>query len=257
VPVAIKMLSQASLSNPQHVQRFFRELRTAAQIRSPNVVDVIAVGEQPVPYLVMERLDGKSLAEILRGRRALAAERVVELVRQVAVGLAAAHAAGVIHRDIKPQNLIAHRNATWKIVDFGVARLVEHGDTLTSGQVVGTPSYMAPEQARGAVIDARTDVYALAAVAYRALTGQPPFQSGEVAETLYRVVHSAPRRPSEIANVTGDVDAVLAIGLAKKPEARFASAVDLAAAIAAALAGTLPDDLRVRGRILVASGAYQ
>src|SRR5262249_2247064 len=150
--VVVKLLSSTSLVNPQHVQRFMRELGLARNISSPNVVRVIEVGERPVPYLVMERLEGKSLSEILRGKRALSIDRGVDLVHQIGEGIAAAARAGVVHRDIKPQNLFLD-HTTWKILDFGVARLAEHGETLTSGQIVGTPSYMAPEQARGASVD--------------------------------------------------------------------------------------------------------
>ena len=253
--VAIKLLSQASLSNAQHVQRFLRELRTAAGVRSPNVVEVIAIGDHPVPYLVMERLEGHTLSEILRGKRALSLEKVVDLVRQVGIGITAAAATGVIHRDLKPQNVFLSRG-TWKILDFGVSRLHDHGDTLTQGQVVGTPSYMAPEQARGAEVDHRTDLYALAAVAYRALTGYPPFAAGDIAETLYRVVHTAPQRPSDLAKLPGDVDAVLAIGLAKAPSARFATAAELGDALAAATRSALPDDLRAHGEGLGSRGGW-
>lgn len=247
--VAIKLLSQTSLANPDHVQRFFRELKTASGIRSPNVVHVIEIGEQPVPFLVMERLEGESLSEMLRGRRILELDKVVELVAHVAEGLAAAEAAGVIHRDIKPQNLFRHRG-TWKLLDFGVARLAEHGDTLTAGQVVGTPSYMSPEQARGAPVDHRTDIYALAAVAYRAVCGQPPFQAREIAETLYRVVHTSPPQPSKLVRLHDDLELVLALGLAKHPDHRFNSAVEFAAAFAAARHGSLSDVLRARARSL-------
>jgi hypothetical protein len=253
--VAIKLLSQASLSNPQHVQRFLRELRAAMQIRSPHVVEVIACGEQPVPYLVMERLDGHTLAEILRGKRALAPAKVIEMVRQVGTGLAAAAQAGVVHRDVKPQNLFFHKGA-WKILDFGVARLEDTGDTLTSGNVVGTPSYMAPEQARGAAVDHRTDLYALAACAYRALTGHPPHAAGEIAETLYRVVHTAPRRPSELVSLSDDVDRVLAIGLAKRADDRFSSAEELADALTGAVAGMLSETVHAWGEALVRKGAW-
>jgi serine/threonine-protein kinase len=147
-PVAIKLLSQASLGNPNHVMRFFRELRTAAAIESPNVVKVLEVGDRPVPYLVMERLDGRTLSEILRSRRAMPVADVVDLVYQVGAGIGAAAAVGVVHRDLKPQNVFRHGEA-WKVLDFGVARAADQGDTLTAGQIVGTPAYMAPEQASG------------------------------------------------------------------------------------------------------------
>jgi len=232
-----------------------RELATAAQIHSPYVVNVIEVGERPVPYLVMERLEGKNLSEILRGRRTLGLPRVVELVAHVGEGIAAAAAAGVVHRDIKPHNLFQHRD-TWKILDFGVARFAEHGDTLTAGQIVGTPAYMSPEQARGGTVDHRTDLYALAAVAYRALTGQPPFAARDIADTLYRVVHTAPRQPSLLVALPRDVELVLAIGLAKKPDARFATAAELVAAFTAAATSTLPEPLRAHGAALEADGAW-
>jgi serine/threonine-protein kinase len=115
---------------------------------------------------------------------------------------------------------------------------------------------MAPEQARGGTVDYRTDLYALAAVAYRALTGQPPFGSGEVAETLYRVVHTAPTRPSKLAKLPDDLDLVLAIALAKLPGLRFGSAGELSTALAQAFDGTLSNAVRERGRVLVRGGAW-
>ena len=254
--VAIKLLSQASLGNPQHVMRFLRELRTCAGIESPHVVKVIEVGEHPLPYLVMERLEGMTLAEILKGKRFMSAGEVGDLILQIGAGITAAAHAGIVHRDLKPQNLFLHRGQ-WKILDFGVARAIDQGDTLTSGHVVGTPSYMAPEQAAGGHVDHCTDLYALAAIAYRSLTGQPPYAGGEIAETLYRVVHTRPKRPTEIApHLRVDVDLVLAIGLARRPGDRFGAAIDFAGALVDALEGRLSPDLRAKGEHLVKSGAW-
>ncbi len=254
--VAIKLLSQASLGNAGHVLRFFRELRTAAAIVAPNVVRVLEVGEDPVPYLVMERLEGKPLSEILRSERALATAAIVELIRQVGAGITAAGAAGVVHRDLKPQNVFRD-GAVWKILDFGIARAAGEGDTLTGGQVIGTPSYMAPEQASGGRVDHASDLYALAAVAYRVVTGHPPFTGGELAEVLYRVVHTAPRRPTDLAPaLPHEVDLVLAIGLAKRPADRFATAAELADALEGALTGALPMAVRHRGFALVRAGSW-
>jgi eukaryotic-like serine/threonine-protein kinase len=254
-PVAMKLLSQASLGNVNHVRRFLRELRTASAIESPNVVRVLAVGETPVPYLVMERLDGKDLGDTLRGRRHLTPAQVVDLVRQVGAGITAAGAAGVVHRDLKPQNLVLH-HGTWKILDFGVSRAGDHGGTLTHGHVVGTPAYMSPEQAKGIAVDHRTDLYALAAIAYRALTGHPPYAGREVAQTIYKVVHVAPPRPSSVATLPSELDLVLAIGMAKDPAKRFATAAELAEALAAAVDGVLPEGVRDRGRALDRAGAW-
>ena len=257
--VAIKLLSQTSLGNPNHVMRFLRELHTAAGIDSPHVVKVLEIGEQPVPYLVMERLEGATLSDILR-KRTLSTGDIVEMVRQIGTGVTAASSAGIVHRDLKPQNVfLDHRGGrrVWKILDFGVARAMAGGDTLTAGHVVGTPSYMAPEQATGGAIDHRTDLYALAAIAYRALTGQPPFSAGEVAETLYKVVHTLPRRPSELAELPHDIDLVLAVGLAKATDARFQSASELSDALGAAFAGMLPDAIRRRAEALDRLGAWR
>jgi len=253
--VAVKMLAHASLGNPQHVQRFLRELQTAAQIHSPNVVRVLEVGEHPLPHLVMERLHGKDLAAVLRSTTGMTHERVIDMVRQIGAGISAAGDAGIVHRDLKPQNVFL-AGTTWKILDFGVSRVQESSTTLTTGHVVGTPAYMAPEQAKGEHVDHRTDLYALAAIAYRALTGHTPFASGEIADTLYRVVHTAPLRPSAHTALPIEVDLVLAIGLAKLPDQRFASAGELADALAGALAGQLSDELRIRGRALINAGAY-
>jgi eukaryotic-like serine/threonine-protein kinase len=254
--VAIKLLSQASLGNVNHVLRFLRELRTAAAIEAPNVVRVLEIGEQPVPYLVMERLEGKTLADLLRSKRALSAAEVVELIRQIGAGVTAAGAAGVVHRDLKPQNVFRH-GERWKILDFGVARALDQSDTLTAGQIVGTPAYMAPEQATGGAIDHATDLYALAAIAYRALTGHPLFGAGDIAEVLYRVVHTAPRRPSDlVAGLPHEVDLVLAIGVAKRSADRFGSAAELVEALEAALGGRLALPVRHRGFALVRDGAW-
>ncbi|MFT3697325.1 MAG: serine/threonine-protein kinase [Kofleriaceae bacterium] len=243
---AVKLLSQASLNNPQHILRFLRELRTAAQLKSPHIVKMIDVGEHPVPFLVMERLEGVTLSEKLR-QKSLAPKEIVELIRQVGAGITAAASAGIVHRDLKPQNVFDH-HGTWKILDFGIARAIDAGDTLTAGHVVGTPSYMAPEQAAGHDVDHRADLYALAAIAYRAITGQPPYAAGEIAETIYKVVHTRPRRPSLLSDCGPAIDDVLAIGLAREADDRFQSATELAAALAAAFNGTLVSEIRTRAR---------
>lgn len=254
--VAIKLLSQASLGNVNHVLRFLRELRTAANLVADNVVRVIEVGESPVPYLVMERLHGKTLSEMLRNQRTLAPREVVDMVQQVGAGITAAARAGIVHRDLKPQNVFLHQGTTWKVLDFGVARAIDAGDTLTAGHVVGTPSYMAPEQANSGAVDHASDLYALAAITYRALTGHPPYAAGEIAETLYKVIHTSPRRPSELVEMPSDVDLVLAIGLAKRPVDRFSCAADFADALRMALRGELPEEMQERGAVLVRGGAW-
>ena len=236
--VAVKVLGKASFGNEQHLARFLRELRISARVISPHVVRVIEVGEDPVPYLVMDRLSGQSLSAILSSQRTLPAGETIELAHQVGLGITAARDAGVVHRDLKPQNIFRDQDL-WKVIDFGVARGADQLDTLTKGNIVGTPSYMAPEQASGEPVDHATDLYALAAVIYRAITGCPPYAGSEVPEVLYKVVHTRPRRPSELVQVPREIDVVLAIGMARDAKLRFRSADELVEGLREAFAGRL------------------
>ncbi|MCA9674317.1 MAG: serine/threonine protein kinase, partial [Myxococcales bacterium] len=252
---AVKLLHGGALSDPQQVKRFLRETEAAAKLDSPNVVAVLEVGTTTgeIPFLAMERLRGHDLAYHLRRRRKLALAQVVALVRQVGTGLRAARAAGIVHRDIKPHNLFLAEQggvASWKILDFGVSKVGRSG-TLTRGHVVGTPGYMAPEQARGDEVDWRADLYALAALAYRCTTGHPPFTGKDVPTTLYDVVYKMPTRPSILAEVPDDIDRVLAIGMAKQADDRFGDAEELADALVAAATGALPEGLRLRADALI------
>jgi serine/threonine-protein kinase len=191
----------------------------------------------------MERLEGRTLAELLRREARLDGPTVLALCRQVGAGVDAAGAAGIVHRDLKPQNLFFCQDGTWKILDFGVARLADTTGTLTLNEVVGTPQYMAPEQAQGKRVDGRADVYALAAIAYRCLTGRLPFHAPDTPSLLYAVVHRMPARPGALAELPADVDRWCAIALAKSPDVRFPSGAAQADALAAALEGRLDDAL--------------
>jgi serine/threonine-protein kinase len=199
-----------------------------------------------MPYLVMERLTGQTLGERLRREPRLSPAATLELVRHVARGLDAIAATGIVHRDLKPQNLFCTSDGTWKILDFGVASLSGDTGTLTRGEAVGTPHYMAPEQAQGLRVDSRADTYALAAIAYRCLTGRYPFTATDTPALLYAVVHRTPARPGALAELPADVDRYFALALAKKPDDRFATAHDVADALAAALDGALDPKLRRR-----------
>ncbi len=246
---AVKLLHPGALGDPTHVQRFIREAKTSAKLDSPNVVRVLEVGTTvgEVPFLAMERLRGHDLAHQLRRQRKLALEPVRQLVEQVAAGLEAARAGGIVHRDLKPHNVFHadQGNArVWKVLDFGVSK---HGSTgtLTKGHVIGTPAYMAPEQAKGEDVDHRADVYSLAAIVYRAVTGHPAFSGKDVPTTLYDVVYRVPTQPSILAQLPGDVDRVLAVGLAKDRRDRIATAGEFAAWFTAAIgAGLTPEQRR-------------
>jgi serine/threonine-protein kinase len=259
---AVKLLTPATMADPQHMKRFLREAETAAKLDSEHVVAVLEVGTTAgeIPFLAMERLRGFDLAHHLRRKRRLAPPEVVALVEQIADGLEAARKAGIVHRDVKPHNLFLAEGKdgrrVWKVLDFGVSKLAGRSGTLTKGHVVGTPGYMAPEQARGEDVDWRADLYALAAIAYRCLTGHPPFTGKDVPTTLYDVVYKMPTRPSLLAEVDEDLERVLAIGMAKRAEDRFESGADLAAALVMAARRDLPGELRTRADALIDKHAW-
>jgi serine/threonine-protein kinase len=259
---AVKLLTPATMGDPQHVKRFLREAEAAAKLDSEHVVAVLEVGTTAgeIPFLAMERLRGFDLAHHLRRKRRLGAAEVVALVQQIGAGLEAARQAGIVHRDIKPHNLFLAERAdgrrAWKVLDFGVSKLAGRSGTLTKGHVVGTPGYMAPEQARGEDVDWRADLYAVAAIAYRCLTGHPPFTGKDVPTTLYDVVYKMPTRPSTLAEVGLDLERVLAIGMAKRAEDRFESHAELATALAAAARDTLAPSLRHRADALIEKQAW-
>jgi serine/threonine-protein kinase len=179
-------------------------------------------------------------------------ELMVEMVEHVATALADVRAAGVVHRDLKPANLFLTDSLprTWKVLDFGLSKILwdnDGGSMLTRDQAVGTPAYMSPEQVRGPKVDHQADLYALAAIAYRAITGVPPFSGNQIAHVLYRVVYQQPESPAALARVPVDVELVLAVGMAKRVEDRFERVEELAAAMRAAYRGDLSDEVRARG----------
>ncbi len=247
--VALKFLHPMALEDKTILQRFFREAEAAGAIQSPHVVRVLATGtaDDGAPFIAMERLKGMDLAERLRVKKRLGISEVVEIVRDVAEALSGADSAGIVHRDLKPQNVFRAeegRRRAWKVLDFGVSKVREGAATLTHGAAIGTPSYMAPEQAMGKNVDHRADVFALGVIAYRALTGRPAFTAPDSVTTLYNVVHTQPARPSSLVRMPEDVERVLALVLAKDPERRFRSAAMFAAALADAAAGRFDDRLR-------------
>lgn len=256
-PAAVKLLHPHVFAQPDLVARFVREARIVASLKAPHVVRVLEVSapDARVPYIAMERLVGADLTDHLREHKRMSLRAVLTMIRQVGAGLDAAKAAGVVHRDLKPRNLFLARTGTaqesWKILDFGVARLTGE-ETLTQDQIVGTPNYMAPEQASGGEVTYRTDLFALGVIAYRVLTGRPAFEGETTAEILYKVVHAMPPRPTAVAPVPPDFDLVLAIALAKVPGDRFDSAAHLADALDAAARGTLDAALRTRAQALLA-----
>jgi len=252
--VALKLLHPNMVENQEYVQRFMREAQAAAAVPSEHVAQVYELGFTPFggPFIAMELLEGHDLAWHLRRSPSLPLETVVTMVEHAAEALAAVREAGVVHRDLKPANLflVDSLPQKWKVLDFGLSK-IQGGVALTREVAVGTPQYMAPEQAQGLPVDHRADLYALAAIAYRSLTGQAPFVGEEIGPLLLDVLYTQPQQPGAFAKVPVEVELVLAIALAKKPDDRFGSVEELAAAFRLASTGDLDEATRARGWQLV------
>ena len=238
-PAAVKLLNARSTASAAMVERFHREMAVAMMLESPNIVQVyeLSAPDAPVPYLAMERLYGIDLASRLRAVNRIPSDEIVDMLDQIARGLEVARLYGVVHRDLKPHNLFLHRGTTWKVLDFGISKLLGREGTLTGDTIVGTPQYMAPEQAAGGDVSHLTDVYALGAIAYRCLTGRALFKGSDITELVYQVVHASPVRPSALGRVSPHIEDVLAVALAKEPRRRFPSARAFARAFVAARRG--------------------
>ena len=249
---AVKVLRRELLADSRHVERFLREVRVAGSIDSPHVVKVLGAStpDDPMPFLAMEKLAGQTLSKLLRDGKQLADAPLASLIEQVGSVLEAARGAGIVHRDIKPQNLMLTYDGVWKVLDFGVALLAQTSGTLTRGGAIGTPAYMAPEQARGEVVDHRADIYAFGAVLYRAITGRAPFAAKDTPSLLYAVTHDMPLRPSSLVSVTPALETFLQLALAKDKQVRLQSGAEVVAAFQAACTGALPDELARRAASL-------
>lgn len=237
--VALKLLPSALSRDPEYQKRFRRESYTAARLREPHVIPIHDYGEiDEQLFIDMRLVDGRSLAAMLSDEGALEPERAVALVVQVADALDAAHHDGLVHRDVKPSNILVTPNDFVYVVDFGIAHVAGHTHSaLTmSGATLGTLDYMAPERFESRPVDPRTDVYSLACVLYECLTAQRPFAGNDLPALMYGHLFSDPPRPSAAnPNVPPAFDAVVAKGMAKKMEDRFSSARELATAARAAL----------------------
>lgn len=229
--VAIKVMAPQLAATSPPRKRFLREARSAAQIRHEHVVDIHAVEEQPIPYLVMEYVSGENLQQKLNRIGPLDVPEVLRIGRQIALGLAAAHSRGLIHRDIKPANVLLENGIEQrvKITDFGLARAADDASVTQSGVVAGTPMYMAPEQTHGETIDQRADLFSFGSLLYTMCSGRPPFRASTSLAVLKRVAEDTPRPIREIIpEVPQWLCDLIAKLHAKKPEDRFQSAAEVA-----------------------------
>jgi len=231
-PVALKVLYPELSVDQNFVERFRREAQAAANLSHPNIVPVFDWGEEDGTYfIVMELIEGTSLAGLLASGRRPSPAKAASLVAQVAGALAYAHRAGVVHRDVKPGNILLTNDGLVKVTDFGIAQAMSTKDNLTaSGSVMGTATYFSPEQAEGAVVDGRSDVYSLGVVLYELLCGHPPFRADSpVAVATMHVRDAVPSLRASNPQVPTDLEAITMYALGKRADARYQTADDLRA----------------------------
>ncbi|MEW5812206.1 MAG: serine/threonine-protein kinase [Actinomycetota bacterium] len=234
--VAIKLLRPEMAADPSFQERFRRESRVAARLQEPHVIPVHDFGEiDGVLFIDMRLVEGASLKEVIRTHGALQPRRAVAIIRQVAAALDAAHASGLVHRDIKPENVLLTPDDFAYLVDFGIAHGGGEATVTSTGLVVGSCAYMAPERFSGERGGPPSDVYSLACLLYETLTGRAPFEAGDVRQVMSAHMFSEPPRPSIMRRgISRAFDDVVARGMAKAPGDRYTSAGDLARAAGAA-----------------------
>jgi serine/threonine-protein kinase len=242
-PVALKRLAENLARDEELRRRFLREARLAARLAHPNVVRVFDVGEDDGrPFIAMEYVEGETLAEVVARRAPLPVSEAARLGTQMCAGLAAAHAAGLVHRDVKPHNLLLGTDGVLKLGDFGIAAGQEGTRLTLAGTVLGTAGYLAPEQARGEQVTAAADIYAVGAVLYELLTGEPSRTAGSLAELGSEDGFRPPDLAARVPAAPPELVAAVTACLSARPEDRPSSAAALARLLApvASEAATMP-----------------
>lgn len=240
-PVAVKVLRPDTASEEGFLERFRAEAKHSAALQHPNIATVHDFGEgASSAYLVMELIDGRPLSEIIKERAPLPPEEVTEILYQAALALNAAHEAGVVHRDVKPANIVVDEHGYARLTDFGISRAIAGAQLTQTGEVLGTPHYLAPEQAQGRPAGPASDLYALAVVGYELITGNRPFAGDSMITTaLAHVSQPAPQLPPDVPD---PLRTTVMAGLAKDPAHRPATGEAMAEALHLPV-GTVPDGL--------------
>jgi predicted Ser/Thr protein kinase len=235
--VALKILHEHYSQDDEYVERFRREARAVAQLAHPNIVTVIDRGEhEGRQFIVFEYVDGENLKQLVTREGPLPAKQVIELGLQVASALSSAHDRGVVHRDVKPQNVILSEDGMPKVTDFGIARSADVASVTLTGTVMGTSEYLPPEQARGEPVDVRSDVYSLGAILYELCTGRVPFPGENPVSVAMRHLHEpVPSVRDRRPDIPPRLDAAIRRAMAKDPAERFGSMPELIAELEACL----------------------
>src|SRR4051794_4729125 len=254
--VALKMLNDRHASDEQFVERFRREAHSAASLNHPNIVSIFDRGHaEGTYYIAMEYLDGRTLKELLARNGPTPVPIAIDYSRQILGALAFAHRNGIVHRDIKPHNIVVGPDGRLKVTDFGIAR--SGASQMTeAGSIVGTAQYLSPEQARGAPVDPRSDLYSLGIVLYEMLTGHVPFTGDTAVEIAMKHLSAVPKPPSELREaIPHDLDAVVMRALAKESDQRYGSAEEMDADLARVARGVAVSSKTEEAMTQVLSGA--
>jgi serine/threonine protein kinase/beta-lactam-binding protein with PASTA domain len=246
--VAIKILRADLARDPQFQERFRREAQNAAALNHPAIVAVYDTGEAntefgPLPYIVMEYVEGRTLRDIVKTEGPMSQKRAMEVMADVCAALDFSHRHGIVHRDVKPANVMITKNGAVKVMDFGIARAMHDGQSAMTqtAAVIGTAQYLSPEQARGESVDARSDVYAAGCVLYELITSEPPFTGDSPVAVAYQHVREDPKPPSSVnPAVAPELDAVVLKALAKGPANRYQSAAEMRSDLVRTLSGQRP-----------------
>src|SRR5438067_9745173 len=245
--VAVKLLAEHLAEDPTFVSRFQREAQAAARLVHPNIVQVFDSGQDERTgqyFIVMEYIEGVSCAEILRDEGWVEVERAIAIGEQACEGLDYAHRHGVVHRDVKPGNLLRAREGQVKLADFGIAKATEQSSITQVGSVLGTAAYLAPEQARGEEAGPSADLYALGVVTYQLISGRLPYEATSLTELALKQQHETPATlDTLVAAVTPELADAVAVALALDPRERYQSARDMARALGDGAAGVAPPDV--------------
>jgi serine/threonine protein kinase len=248
--VAVKLLAEHLADDPSFVSRFRREALAAARLVHPNVVQVFDFGFDEAAhqhFIVMEHVPGRSCAEMLREQGHLDVEEAVEIVAQACRGLDYAHRNGVVHRDVKPGNLLVTPEGVVKLADFGIAKATEQSSITQVGSVLGTAAYLAPEQARGEAAGPRADLYSLGVVAYQLLSGRLPYEAASLSELALKQQRELPAPLDELdRDVSSALAQAVAIALELEPEGRYETAVAMEQAIREGARGVAPASVPTR-----------